>query len=621
MEKIKQNLAVKVAAFILLQAFVLMTVLSAIVIVFNVNYGWYTQSEANVKKNILHETAFTASVRMAGTSELMQDKGEELLYSEKDAKGFGYKVYLYDAKKKDYKGKTIRQLHTNLLKEPNVYKETFYHSAYVTDIYLSDTDAQWALPQQLNSTYLLYQTMYQYRNYVIAGGIAGILGTIALFVFLMAAAGHRKDPEGNAVKWIPMDLAAAAGLVILAGNFSILSGADVYSNEYETALLSATSGILIFSAVVTGFCAIAAVWFKKGCWWKHTIIYRIMIIPGKYLFSLLCRGIKKLPIVWKTAAATAVLVIINGLTAARMYYDGWAVMLWLLEAAAVSVCVIYIALCLKRLAEGAKRLADGDLSYQIDKNGLFLDLAQHAENLNSIGKGMSKAVDERLKSERFKAELITNVSHDIKTPLTSIINYVDFLKNEELDNEKAREYVEVLDRQSNRLKKLTEDLVDASKAATGNLKMEMAPCQVDVLMTQTMGEYKEKAEASDLQFVMKLPEEELTVMADGRRLWRVFDNLLNNICKYSQPGTRVYLDLKRQDGKAVIIYRNTSRYELNITAEELTERFVRGDSSRHTEGSGLGLSIAQNLVELQGGNFHITIDGDLFKVTIEFDLL
>ena len=228
--------------------------------------------------------------------------------------------------------------------------------------------------------------------------------------------------------------------------------------------------------------------------------------------------------------------------------------------------------------------------------------------------------EEQMKSERFRNELITNVSHDIKTPLTSIINYVDFLKKEDIDNEKAQEYIGVLDRQANRLKKLTEDLVEASKAATGSIKLEKIPCRVGVLMMQVMGEYQEKTEAADLTMIPTQPEEDLEILADGRSLWRVFDNLLNNICKYSQPGTRVYQTLERQDDKAVIIYRNTSAYELNITEEELMERFVRGDKSRHTEGSGLGFSIARNLVELQGGSFHIHIDGDLFKVVIEFPL-
>ena len=327
---------------------------------------------------------------------------------------------------------------------------------------------------------------------------------------------------------------------------------------------------------------------------------------------------KTVPLVWRTALGAAVFLLLNLMLVPMMYNNGVLVLLWGGLLIAACVFVVYIALGLKKLQEGGKHLADGDLSYQIDKSGLRWDLASHADDLNSIGKGMSKAVEERLKSERFKSELITNVSHDIKTPLTSIINYVDFLKKEELDNEQAKEYIKVLDRQSGRLKKLIEDLVDASKAATGNVKLNLSPCQVGVLMTQTTGECKEKAEASDLNIIMRLPEQELEIMADGRRLWRVFDNLLNNICKYSQPGTRVYLSLEEKNGDAVITYRNTSRYELDISEEELMERFVRGDSSRHTEGSGLGLSIARNLVELQGGTFDIVIDGDLFKVVIRF---
>ena len=213
------------------------------------------------------------------------------------------------------------------------------------------------------------------------------------------------------------------------------------------------------------------------------------------------------------------------------------------------------------------------------------------------------------------------MSHDIKTPLTSIINYVDLLSKEEFENEKVNQYVEVLNRQSKRLKKLTEDILDASKASTGNIKMELSPCKIGLLLSQTMGEYMERAETNNLEFVLKVPDEELEILADGRRLWRVFDNLLNNLCKYSQPGTRAYLTLEQNDGKAVITYRNISKYELDITEEELMERFVRGDRSRNTEGSGLGLSIARNLVELQGGHFDISIDGDLFKVVIMFPVL
>jgi signal transduction histidine kinase len=231
---------------------------------------------------------------------------------------------------------------------------------------------------------------------------------------------------------------------------------------------------------------------------------------------------------------------------------------------------------------------------------------------------MSKAVEERIKSEHFKTELITNVSHDIKTPLTSIINYVDLLEKEELNNEKATEYLEVLERQSSKLKKLIEDLVEASKASSGSLSVNNEKLEAGVFITQTVGEFEEKLSAAGLELIVNKPQEPVYIMADGRHLWRVVDNLMNNICKYAQPMSRVYVSLDA-DKEVKIIFRNISKYPLNVTGEELLERFVRGDKSRNTEGHGLGLSIAQSLVNLMGGRMNITVDGDLFKVVIEFE--
>lgn len=261
------------------------------------------------------------------------------------------------------------------------------------------------------------------------------------------------------------------------------------------------------------------------------------------------------------------------------------------------------------------------LDHKISTDGMHADLKKHAEDLNHISDGMLKAVEEKMKSERFKTELITNVSHDIKTPLTSIINYVDLLKGEKLENEKAAEYIDVLDRQSQRLKKLTEDLVEASKAATGAVALDMHQCKVSILMMQVCGEYDEKLKEKKLEVVSQFKDEDSEIMADGRSMWRIFDNVMSNICKYSQPNTRVYQLIEKKDGKLTITYKNTSEYQLNISEEELMERFVRGDSSRHTEGSGLGLSIAKNLTALQGGNLRINIDGDLFKVIMEFSCI
>ena len=233
-------------------------------------------------------------------------------------------------------------------------------------------------------------------------------------------------------------------------------------------------------------------------------------------------------------------------------------------------------------------------------------------------RGMDAAVARQLKSERMKTELITNVSHDLKTPLTSLISYVDLLKKEGLASENAPGYVEVLDRQSQRLKKLTEDLVEASKASTGNMTVTKEDTDVNLLLSQAAGEYAERLAAAQLTLVTTLTPAEPHIQADGRLLWRVFDNLLSNVCKYAQPGTRVYLSTEVKEGKTQIAFRNVSREPLNISADELMERFVRGDASRNTEGSGLGLSIARSLTELNGGTLELTVDGDLFKATLIF---
>ena len=244
------------------------------------------------------------------------------------------------------------------------------------------------------------------------------------------------------------------------------------------------------------------------------------------------------------------------------------------------------------------------------------DLRMQAEDLNNISVGLAGAVDEKMKSERFKAELITNVSHDLKTPLTSIINYVNLLKSTSQTDPKAVEYIEVLDRKSQRLKKLTEDLVEASKASTGVLSVTREKIGMAQLVDQALAEWEERLEAQKLTLVTTLPEGETWVYADGRHLWRVIDNLLSNCAKYALEGTRVYLDLERGKGQVVLSVKNISREPLNVPAERLMERFIRGEESRSTEGSGLGLSIARSLTELQGGTFELAVDGDLFKAIV-----
>ena len=272
----------------------------------------------------------------------------------------------------------------------------------------------------------------------------------------------------------------------------------------------------------------------------------------------------------------------------------------------------------RTIREATGEIVGGKPETHIDTDGMYRDLREHAGQLNDLGAAISSAVEERLRSERFKAELITNVSHDLKTPLTSIINYVDLLKKEEIQAPKAREYIEVLDRKSQRLKKLTEDLVEASKASTGSLSVVRERLGFTQLLDQALGEYQEKFEASGLSPVLTTPDHELYVEADGRHLWRIIDNLLGNCVKYAMPGTRVYLDVKAWDGNVCLSVKNVSKDPLNVPAEQLMERFVRGDVSRSAEGSGLGLSIARSLTELQGGVFRLDIDGDLFKAVVTF---
>ena len=273
-----------------------------------------------------------------------------------------------------------------------------------------------------------------------------------------------------------------------------------------------------------------------------------------------------------------------------------------------------------RLHEAIEKLASGETSYKVDVSRFSSLESQLAEGLNRISDGLETALAEQVKSERLKADLITNVSHDIKTPLTSIINYVDLLKRENIENPTVQQYLEILDQKSQRLKTLTEDLVEASRASSGNIKLDIADIDLVELVQQTTGEFEDRFSARHLELVNSLPNEVILIEADGRRLWRVLENLYNNAYKYALENTRVYASVEDLGSEVVFTIKNISSSPLNISPEELTERFVRGDVSRTTEGSGLGLSIAKDLTALQGGKLEITIDGDLFKASVTFPI-
>lgn len=457
-----------------------------------------------------------------------------------------------------------------------------------------------------------------------------LFGTMELFllIFLARTAARREDGElqGGWQEKIPFDLYLLVDGTVIAllcvAVDEVYSYVRFYTPPYDVLLLgiSFALAVLVFAAWVT-FCARV----KVGGLWKGTIIYSLLCLCWKvvkWCWGVLCafgRGVMNLlhaiPMIWRTAALCVLVSAATVILADAGYYDGYFKLVALLFLLSVAACLFSAQL--RKLQKEGEALAAGDLDAQVDTKWMYWDVKRHAENLNSIGDGMAAAIDKQLKSERLKTELITNVSHDIKTPLTSIINYVDLLQHEHT-SEQEEEYLAVLKRQAFKLKKLTEDLVEASKATTGNLPVNAVRCSMNELLSQVEGEYGDKLSAAELTLVSVMPEKELFCCVDGALMWRVIDNLLSNICKYAQNGTRVYLTLEKTGGEAVVTFKNTSRAALNIPAEELMERFVRGDSSRSTEGNGLGLSIAQSLTELQGGKMALAIDGDLFKAILRF---
>lgn len=462
----------------------------------------------------------------------------------------------------------------------------------------------------------------RYAVLVILG--VSVVVLIVLLCYLYAAQSHRKGGVValNHLDRIPFDLLTAAVAVIAVLSGILISEAGFSGDLDFIVALAAILSVDYFVAL--GYTLSFAARLKTHTLFKNNVLYKLCFIAVKGIKKVLAWFkylFKNIPTVAKAAIITSAVALFQFIIIAILpyYYSGERTVLLLLFAVVDVAVIISLAVILQRIKQGGEKIAAGDLDYKIDTKYMYGDFKDFANSLNNINEGLSVAINEKMKSERFKTELITNVSHDIKTPLTSIINYVDLIKKEEPENENIKEYIDVLDKQSSRLKKLIEDLMEASKASTGNLTVNLSVCEAGVLLSQTVGEFDERLNAVGLTPVVNIPEAPVKIMADGRHLWRVFDNLMNNICKYSQVGTRVYLDLSQRDGKAKITFRNISKYELNITGEELTERFVRGDKSRNTEGSGLGLSIARSLTELQNGTLQIDIDGDLFKVTLTFD--
>ena len=456
----------------------------------------------------------------------------------------------------------------------------------------------------------------------ITAGASALLGLL-IFIFLLRAAGCRKDADeirATFVEKIPFDLFTALIAAACAGIlYMFVQILDHLSRDIPFRLSAVVLLFAILVLLCLLWCVSLAVRVKQKTLIRGMILYKLLHLLWRVVKSL-CSWLKmlalSLPLIWRGVLFYLAFAFVGQIL--MIAFERSASVLWLLGCFVLFPAVIWLLLCARRLRDGAAELARGNTACRVDTKYLFGELRRHADDLNAIQSGISRAVDERLRSERMKTELITNVSHDIKTPLTSIVNYVDLLSKEEIENEKAREYIEVLQRQSARLKKLTDDLVEASKASSGALAVTIKDCDLSVMLEQTAGEYGEKLAGNGLELVLRKPEREVRARADARHTQRIFDNLMSNVLKYALPGTRVYLELTEDERGPAVIFRNTSRSEIVQSAEELTERFVRGDASRSSEGSGLGLSIARSLAELQGGSLAVTVDGDLFKVTLGF---
>ncbi len=469
----------------------------------------------------------------------------------------------------------------------------------------------------------LYNMRYSFIVLLILSGIASVF----FFVYLVRTAGYSKDaqaPSLSAIDRIPLDIFILGTIGLFSFFIAVVSSLMRYNVSPLIEAVVSALALLIFSLLFLAICMTLSVRIKTGKWWRNTLTFYILRWI-KRVFMWLINAIKLLliaiPLIWKVVLGTSLFLIIDFVLINISFHSITALLLFALFNGAVFILVLKIALQIYRLKEASNHLAQGDYDKKVQLSPMFAALTQIGNNLNNISLGMQRAVEQQLKGERLKAELITNVSHDIKTPLTSIVNYVDLLKKENIQTQPVAEYIAVLDRQSARLKKLTEDVLEASKVSTGNVSLSPTRLNVIELLSQSLGEYSEKFKESDLTLISHFPSTSPYIFADGRLLWRTFDNLLNNICKYAQPKTRVYVEADADEQHVLITFKNISTQALNISSDELIERFVRGDSARTTEGSGLGLSIAKSLVELQKGTMQIQIDGDLFKVQLSFALV
>ena len=626
--KITESIAFKVILFFVLGSSFLVSCLSGLILAVLWSGGAYTQSVTEYMREMLGRRVYQHFHYICYDTESFPTLGDM------------ERALSYESMSNNLSFSIVRQSDryvcwSNLKKSDDTsleYEDLFYRGG-VAFVLTARVDTSFGRDDDLKSLYQQSDALYQNRNVWPWCGLGSVLVFLISFIWLMCSAGHRRGQEGitpSVLTSIYLDFLTVffgAGALVLAAMILWVCQDLEYGQPVWFAVGLAVGGML---EVV--WCTIYlrefALRMKLGKWWKHSLIYVVcsfLVRTVRKLLYVQVRLLKGLPLILPVVGFLLVILFCE-LVGIVIWGEPKLLVCWVFEKLFLVPAVLYCALAFQKLQKGSHDLAQGNLSGKLNTQYLILGFKQHGENLNRINDGISRAVEQRLQSERLKTELITNVSHDLKTPLTSIINYADILGSAaaagtEENGEQIREYSEVLLRQSARLKKLLDDLVEASKATTGNVEVNLVPCELGVLLTQAQGEYEARLAEKELALHVTRPEEEVRILADGRHLWRVFDNLMSNICKYAQEGSRVYLNLEQKGNTVEIIFRNMSKYELNISPKELEERFVRGDASRHMEGSGLGLSIAKSLVELQGGRMEILTDGDLFKVILQFSVL
>lgn len=506
----------------------------------------------------------------------------------------------------------------NNLEEYFYQDETYITGNMDTDaVFMMGVNAKLPYKDHFYKAKESYNRLHPWIKISIITTFVSIIGWIAALVYLSTVTGrksHEDEVHLNGFDKIKTEIVIVAGILLIsAGN--MMTG-RLRSHSWEISGLLIMGGILAFvgNACFLLFYLSMIRRLRAGTLWNNSVFYMVIDLIQTYY-----RG-------GKATGRFLVLYILEGavilILAAWGYYYSQPLFL----AALAILLIVFGIFILKdrvqrqQIIEGIEEIKSGNLEYKIRSEEFTGDNKILSEGINNLGDGLEKAVDASMKNERMKADLITNVSHDIKTPLTSIINYVNLLENEKIENEKVNNYIHILKEKSYRLEQLTEDLVEASKISSGNIVLDMVRINLVELVYQTAGEFNEKFEQRNLTIFTKMPKESIVVMADGRRIWRVLENLYNNVAKYALEGTRVYVELDKKEDEAVFSIKNISSKPLNIPSDELTERFIRGDVSRTTEGSGLGLSIAKNLTTLMGGTFDIILDGDLFKVMITFPL-